>query len=63
MVRFKDFIKSLDVFGEPVMLNFKGSSTFNTFSGGVTSILTLTLLAYFTIALFIEMLRYEAPTI
>ena len=43
MFKFTNFLVSLDAFGEPVTLNYKGSSTFKT---GVGAFFTIGLKAF-----------------
>ena len=52
MKRFKAFILERDMFGVPIGLKYKGKSEFQTFSGGLCSILISVLIAYFT---FVEL--------
>ena len=56
-------LKSIDSFGAPIALNFRGSSSFNTPCGGVITIFTSALVAWLLIALAIEMFMFESPTI
>ena len=53
-----EFLKRLDVFSDPVTLNFRGSSRYNTVGGGATTIITIIVLIYFTIAMFIELVKF-----
>ena len=58
MFSFINYLVSLDTFGEPVTLNYKGSSTFKT---GVGAFFTLVLRAFiliYGIKTFIEVIRY-----
>ena len=45
--KFKNCIKSRDRFGEPIMLNYKGEKTFNTFPGGLISITMMSILTLY----------------
>ena len=63
MFKFSKYLTSLDSFGEPVTLNYKGSSTFKT---GVGAFFTIALSAFIlTYGLFslIGVLQYEDPQI
>jgi len=43
-----NFIKSMDMYGHPIILTYKNSSTFKSFIGGILTILTrLAILVYF----------------
>ena len=56
-------LKSVDAFGAPIALNFRGSTSFNTACGGVITIFTIALVAWLTIALAIDMVQFDSPTI
>ena len=63
MGKILKLLKSVDAFGAPIALNFRGSSSFNTACGGAITVLTLALVAWLTIALAIDMLKFEGLTI
>ncbi len=45
--RFVNCVKRRDRFGEPILLNYKGQNTFNTFPGGLISITMMTILTLY----------------
>ena len=63
MGRFNKFITSLDSFGAPVGLNFHGSSSFNTASGGIITLITYAFVGWLTIALLIDTVTLDKPRI
>ena len=54
---------SIDAFGSPISLTFRGNSSFTTSCGGLTTILVYALSTWLTIALFVEMLDFQNPMI
>ena len=42
-------LRSIDTFGEPVELNYRGDSTFNTTTGAIATIFYYGLMIYFAI--------------
>jgi hypothetical protein len=44
---FGDLVKSMDIYGEPVGLNYKGSGTYNTYLGALLTFFTAALMAYY----------------
>ena len=63
MFKFINYLISLDAFGEPVTLNYRGDSSFKT---GVGAFFTIVLRIFiFTYGLFelIKVLQYEDPQI
>ncbi len=57
--RFINCVKSRDRFGEPIMLNYKGQKTFNTFPGGLISISMMSILTFYFCLKFAQMLLRE----
>mmetsp|Transcript_15042 Transcript_15042/g.20427 ORF Transcript_15042/g.20427 Transcript_15042/m.20427 type:complete len:103 (-) Transcript_15042:1336-1644(-) len=53
----------MDAFGEPLTLNLKGESSFNTAAGGLITLFTYAVVMALTLTLFEEMLIYKEPTI
>ena len=45
MQRFAELIKSQDIFGAPVLLNYRGKESFNTLVGGCCTIFVAVILA------------------
>ena len=45
--KFVNCVKSRDRFGVPIMLNYKGQMTFNTFPGGLISITMMSILTLY----------------
>jgi hypothetical protein len=44
----KNYIQSIDIYGVPITLNFKGKSVYQTFLGGMFTVITgLIIAAYF----------------
>ena len=44
---FGDYVKSIDLYGEPVGINYKGSGTYNTYFGAFLSFFTFSLMVYY----------------
>ena len=65
MQKIADFARSKDIFGAPVLLNYRGKNNFGTVLGGVTTILLAVLLAsYFAIYVKVtyDNMSYQAST-
>ena len=56
-------IKSLDNFGEPIGVNYKGESSFKTIPGAVLSVALLIFLLVFAGQSFLGLVNYDNPQI
>lgn len=56
---FSQRLSSLDQFGQPIELNFKGRSSFNTTCGGFITLLVNTLVAMLTYSLLVKLISQE----
>ena len=56
-------IKSLDHFGEPIGVNYKGESSFKTIPGAILSVALLTLLLIFAGQSFLGLINFENPQV
>ena len=56
-------IKSLDNFGEPIGVNYKGESSFKTIPGAVLSIALLIFLLIFAGQSFLGLVNYNNPQV
>lgn len=46
--RIHDVLKSIDIYGTPITLTYKGQGTFKTFVGGIFTLITLVIvMSYF----------------
>ena len=63
MNKFIKYLVSLDAYGEPVTLNYKGSSTFKTGFGAFFTIVLRVFILIFGVFSLIEVLQYEDPQI
>ena len=61
--KLRSFLTSLDVFGEPVSVNFKGETNFKTLPGALLSVLIKSFLLVFAINGTIDLINYEDPQI
>ena len=52
-------LKSIDIFGEKVGVNYKGSQTHNTTCGSLTTLITTACILTFTVQTLLEMTTYE----
>ena len=56
-------LKSIDSFGHPIQVNYKGEETFKSQVGGVLSLLSLALTLVLVLKAVIEMVVMEEPTL
>ena len=62
-MRFKKFIRSFDVFGEPVSLNYNGESSFKTIIGALFTLLIKIFLTIYVVQNLIGLFAYKDPQI
>jgi len=55
---FGDLIKSIDWYGEPINMNYRGKARYNTYCGTLMTILTCSIMAFYTIQK-VELLTYK----
>ena len=53
------FLKSIDIYGHPISVLYRGEKTHNTLLGSVFSILTTAVVLFFALDRLIKMLSYE----
>lgn len=63
MRNFFIYLKSYDVFGEPIGLNYDGDSTFKTLLGAFVTILIKIFLLVFATSQIIALIGYKDPII
>ena len=63
MNKLNELVKSVDLYGAPVSLNFRGAENYNTLGGGFISMLTLAFMTFLIAELFIKMMNFQEPTI
>ena len=63
MVKFIKYLTSLDAFGEPVTLNYRGDSTFKTGIGAFFTIILRTFIFGYGLIMLIGVLQFEDPQI
>ena len=63
MFNFIKYLTSLDAFGEPVTLNFKGESSFKTSVGAFFTIILRAFILSYGLIMLIGVLQYEDPQI
>ena len=56
-------VRSFDIFGEPVGLNYKGDSNFKTLLGAFFSILLQSFILFFTLGEFLDLIDHNNPQI
>ena len=54
-----DNVRSQDIYGQPIQLNYEGDDTFKTIPGGILSIIILFLMLCYTILKAKSMVGYE----
>ena len=57
------YLNKLDLFGEPVRVNFRGETEFRTARGGVLSLLTMVLTLFASLQLLQSLIHQTDPTI
>ena len=60
---FQNKVKSRDMYGQPIALNFKGEESINTFIGGVISIFLTLLFTYYFFTEFLIMVNRDNTSI
>ena len=63
MVKFLKFLTSLDAFGEPVSLNYKGETSFKTSIGAFFTIVLRLFIFGYGLFMLIGVLQYDDPQI
>ena len=63
MFKFIDFIRSLDKFGEPISLNYKGETSFKTVLGATFSIALNLFIMVYAFGQILVLANYEDPQI
>ena len=63
MLNFLKYLTSLDAFGEPVTLNYKGESSFKTGVGAFFTIILRAFILSYGLIMLIGVLQYEDPQI
>ena len=58
-----NLLASLDSFGQPIELNFKGKSRFHTPLGGLISLIVNIIVGWLTLVTFVKLLSSEEMTI
>ena len=58
-----NLLASLDSFGQPIELNFKGKSRFQTPLGGLISLIVNIIVGWLTLVTFVKLLSSEEMTI
>lgn len=53
-----EFLKSIDRYGNPVLLNYNGQGSFPTRGGGIATIFTAILLTYWVCSTFAEQVTF-----
>ena len=56
-------IRSQDNFGEPISMHYKGKTAYQTVSGGICSLITMVLVAWFTLEQVYQLVKLDDPTI
>ena len=62
-VSFSNLLKSIDSFGHPIQVNYKGEETFKSLVGGVLSLLSLALTLVLVLKAVNEIVAMEEPTL
>ena len=62
-VSFSNLLKSIDSFGHPIQVNYKGEETFKSQVGGLLSLLSLALTLVLVVRAVNEMVVMEEPTL
>ena len=58
-----DKLKGFDQFGYPIMMNFRGDTTYNTLPGGIVSLVLNGFLAWLSITNLITLFTHGGDTI
>ena len=58
--KFYGYIKSQDMYGQPINLNYEGEDSFKTFPGGILSLFLTVLIVFYGILKFKYMLNIES---
>jgi hypothetical protein len=58
--RAYNYIQSIDTFGNPISLNFKGQETITTFAGGVVTIFFRLFLLYYVLRQVVDLWNNES---
>ena len=61
MFKFIDLIRSLDKFGEPISLNYKGETSFKTILGATFSIALNVFIMVYAFGQILVLANYEDP--
>ena len=62
-VSFSNLLKSIDSFGHPIHVNYKGEKTFKSQIGGLLSLLSLAMTLVLVVKAVNEMVVMEEPTL
>ena len=63
-IKFGEIVKSIDVYGQPFTVNFKGSETHKTYVGAFFTLLTYGFLIFYAVVRFEQrLLRDTKPQI
>ena len=62
MKYFSNFIQDHDIFGEPISMRYKGKTQYQTIPGGICTLLTTIVVAYYTIEQMIQLVEKSDPT-
>lgn len=63
MGNVSEFIRSLDSFGEPVGLNYKGESSFKTFYGAFLTLIVRVVIVIVTLQSLLELVDHANPQV
>ena len=63
MVKLSDVIRSADVYGQTVSVNFNGDTSYKSTFGGILSILSLVIVVLFGVERGLEVKNGQSPTI
>ncbi|KAL4463996.1 hypothetical protein ABPG74_005933 [Tetrahymena malaccensis] len=58
-----NIIRSIDIFGQPIQINFKQNTLYKTKCGGVVSLILLCIIVAFSISILIQMIQKQDPQI
>jgi hypothetical protein len=59
---FGDIVKSIDIYGNPIGINYKGKSVYNTYCGTFLTLITCALMSYYIGVKFILLQSKTNPT-
>ena len=63
MIGLSGYFKSLDAFGEPVSLNYSGSSSYQTMAGALVTLIIRCFMIVYSVTQFLVVYNYEDPII